>query len=228
MSPRGGVWRRRWNLVRPDWLAVPAASDGGRHGRGGGRLRVVLFVTDRSHHESMIATLDGDVAPGLPRHADCDIEMLDAGNLGWSESVPDWANLGSGVKASGQETQAALDTHRLDVALSTGRHAVERARLAGCVRVIGVGQRAPMSLMRALQAGKDPYDALRRWGEFETAALTGMVIAGAQIGLQVRLHGRAARPAALAATALHPDIGNWLSISMPDWTDVQQRENQVA
>lgn len=214
--------------MRPDWLAVPAASDGGRDGRVDGRVRVVLFLTDQSHRESRIATLDDDFPPGLPRHADCDIEMLDAGSLGWPEPLLDWANLGSDVKSPRQEAPIALDTHRLDVALSAGRHAVERARLAGCVRVIGVGQCAPMSLMRALQAGKDPYDALRRWGEFEIAALTGMAIAGAQIGVQVRLHGRAARPAALAATALHPDLGNWLSISMPDWTDVQRRENQVA
>lgn len=228
MNPRGGVWHRRWNPVRPDWLAVPAAAEGGRDGCGDGRVRVVLFLTDRSHRASMMATVDDTFSPALSRHADCDIEMLDAGSLGWSESVPDWASFESGVKAPGQKTQAVLDTHRLDVALSVGRHAVERARLAGCVRVIGVGQCAPMSLMRALQAGKDPYDALRRWGEFEIAALTGMAIAGAQIGVQVRLQGRAARPAALAATALHPDIGSWLSISMPDWADVQQRENQVA
>lgn len=129
-----------------------------------------------------------------------DIEHLDAGT-GWSDA---------------SEITRPLDTHRLDVALSAGRHAVERAKLAGCVRLLGIGQPgsrdqiAINGLTRALQNGVEPYQALRRWGDFTTAALTGMAIAGAQIGVRIQLQGAGAPLAIWAATAIHPGVGRWL------------------
>ena len=171
--------------MKPDWLAVPAAPDGCERGGRIDRVRVVLVGTSLSCGDGILH--------GLPAYADLEIERLDLGRNGRCGVV--------------------FDKHRLDVALSAGRHAVERASLAHCGLLIGVGQggrkagrEQPVGIL------DDPYDALRRWGDGELAALVGMVIAGAQIGVPVRLGGVNASLAARVAMALHPDVADWLSV----------------
>lgn len=58
-----------------------------------------------------------------------------------------------------------------------------------------------------------PWEALRRLGGFEIAALAGAYIACAQIGLPVLVDGFIASGAALAATRLRPGVEDWLLFS---------------
>ncbi len=82
-----------------------------------------------------------------------------------------------------------LDKHRLDVALSVGRHAVERAKLANRQRVVLIAL-VPTALMGIKtplaqdECGSGAcYQWLRHWGTPELAALVGAQIASAQLGL---------------------------------------------
>ena len=95
----------------------------------------------------------------------CDLEML--------ELDPRWP----------------LDKHRLDVALSVGRHAVERAKLARRQRVV-LAATVPADIMGMTtplaqdECGSGAcYQWLRQWGTSELAALVGAQIASAQLGL---------------------------------------------
>jgi nicotinate-nucleotide--dimethylbenzimidazole phosphoribosyltransferase len=56
----------------------------------------------------------------------------------------------------------------------------------------------------------DPFEALRRLGGFEIAALAGAYIGCAQNGLPVLVDGFIAGAAALAASRLCPGLGQWL------------------
>lgn len=108
-----------------------------------------------------------------------------------------------------------LDRHRLDVALSRGRHAAERAKLAGCQALICLGIATSSELARGgpcdgAATVQTAYDRLRRMGCFEIAALTGALIAGAQMGLQAYPSGVQARLAAEMALALNPGVRDWL------------------
>lgn len=60
---------------------------------------------------------------------------------------------------------------------------------------------------------KQPIDALRYFGGFEIAALTGAFISCAQEGLPVLVDGFITSVAALAATQLHPGVAPWLLFS---------------
>ncbi|MGH8469939.1 MAG: nicotinate-nucleotide--dimethylbenzimidazole phosphoribosyltransferase [Gammaproteobacteria bacterium] len=55
----------------------------------------------------------------------------------------------------------------------------------------------------------DPYEALRRLGGFEIAALTGSYLGCAQLGLPVLMDGFIAGTAALAAARLNPGAAQW-------------------
>jgi nicotinate-nucleotide--dimethylbenzimidazole phosphoribosyltransferase len=127
-----------------------------------------------------------------------------------------------------------LDKHDLDVALSAGRHAAERAKLAGVERLIAMapsvclaGERPPPTTgldarCRAVQlpcfdrccpkvsACFDPYDALCCLGGPEIAALAGIAIAAAQMGIPFCLPGSAGSFAAEAAVGLNPGVRAWL------------------
>lgn len=94
---------------------------------------------------------------GLPPSADLVIEVLGPGTLGRTGS-------GHGVRGAGAATARAgghrvpLDKHGLDVALSVGRHAAERAKLADSGLLIAVGRRACVD-----EAMRRPNDAWPRW-----------------------------------------------------------------
>lgn len=113
-------------------------------------------------------------------------------------------------------TDEPLDCHRLDVALSRGRHAAERAKLAGCCKLIclAIGaddtldDRQPLATSRPTRQAA--YAGLRRIARFEIAALTGALIAGAQMGLRAYPSGSQARLAAELALALNPGVRDWL------------------
>ncbi|MFB1487618.1 MULTISPECIES: nicotinate-nucleotide--dimethylbenzimidazole phosphoribosyltransferase [unclassified Thiocapsa] len=127
-----------------------------------------------------------------------------------------------------------LDKHRLDVALSAGRHAAERAKLAGVTRLIGVAPSVRPAIewwLRTTDASAhcatheltcrarclpecpvcfDPYDALRCRGRPEIAALVGVAIAAAQMGIPFCLPDPAGGVAAEAAFGLNPGVRAWL------------------
>lgn len=117
-----------------------------------------------------------------------------------------------------------LDKHRLDVALSAGRHAAERAKLAGVRHLIGVAPSVCFGIGRHAahempclgpsrpggSAGSDPYDALGGSGLPEVAALVGVAIAAAQMGIPLCLPDPAGGVATDLAVRLNPGVGAWL------------------
>jgi hypothetical protein len=126
-----------------------------------------------------------------------------------------------------------IDKHRLDVALSAGRHAAERAKLAGVGLLVGLAPRldpamdalsppgaasgagaasAPHCFGRHLMAdvfGFDPYDILGCPRFPEIAALVGVAIAGAQMGVPLCLPGPLGELVARAAAHLNPGVDTW-------------------
>ncbi|WP_153018628.1 hypothetical protein [Marichromatium gracile] len=102
---------------------------------------------------------------------------------------------------------AALSVHRLDVLLSIGRHAAERARLAGVARLRAQG---PLLLSATPPLG-DPYPWLARHGDPVLVALVGLCVAAGQIGLRATVDPAVAR----AACALHPGVACWLDHPAP-------------
>jgi nicotinate-nucleotide--dimethylbenzimidazole phosphoribosyltransferase len=127
-----------------------------------------------------------------------------------------------------------LDKHGLDVALSAGRHAAERAKLAGVGRLIAMApslcpaaawqlpitaadgghtvRQLPCpdwSLYNAI-ACFDFYDALLCRGRSEIAALVGIAIAAAQMGIPFCLPDSAGGVAVEAAVGLNPGVRAWL------------------
>lgn len=116
-----------------------------------------------------------------------------------------------------------MDKHRLDLTLSAGRHAAERAKLAGIGHLLasaprldaGVPLVSPDHGCRVMNDGfcVDPYSQLRCAGHPEIAALVGVAIAGAQMGLSVHLPGPLGEVVARAALRLNPGIRGWLDVS---------------
>lgn len=144
----------------------------------------------------------------------------------------------------------SLDKHRLDLALSAGRHAAERAKLAGvdhlvalidardghvrvaapvvpmprriehadaraCLAPCGVASRCarpcPCDESVAGSGVADAhYEALARCGLGALGVLVGATIASAQLGIRIRLPGRAGLRAARAAIGLNPGVTQWL------------------
>ncbi len=135
---------------------------------------------------------------------------------------------------------AAMDSHRLDRALSAGRQAIERAKLEGVAAISARGGGAGAGMTnrawhRLLNAGgsveledpdvalilkrhatalgrADPYQALRCLGGFEHAALVGSALAAAQLGLPWWAVGASARIAVLLALRLNPSARPWLHV----------------
>ncbi|BCU07449.1 hypothetical protein Atep_21260 [Allochromatium tepidum] len=184
----------------PEWLTVPVAEvSRGYESRGPKRIGCLCFVADPmpAEHLRRLSTTGFD--PDSRVRADrC--EFVDPGSL--IPFVP--------------HADEPLDRHRLDVALSRGRHAAERAKLAGCCKLLclGIGaddaldDRQPFATSRPTRQAA--YAGLRRIARFEIAALTGALIAGAQMGLQAYPGGRQARFAAELALALNPGVRDWL------------------
>jgi len=184
----------------PEWLAVPVAEvNRGCESRSTKRIGCLCFVADPrlAEHLRRLSTtgVDLDAWAGVDR-----CEFVDPGSL-----IP-----------FAPHTDEPLDCHRLDVALSRGRHAAERAKLAGCCKLIclGIGTDDSLDDRQLLDTSRPTrhaaYAGLRRIACFEIAALTGALIAGAQMGLQTYPSGRQAQFAAKMALALNPGVRDWL------------------
>jgi hypothetical protein len=116
---------------------------------------------------------------------------------------------------SARPQAGALDKHALDLALSRGRHAVERAYLDGA-RAVAL----------AAAPGADPgpapppaqpeavYRDLARHGVL-TAMRVGACLSAAQIGLPMLLLDAGARAAGRHALALNPGAAPWLVATEP-------------
>lgn len=168
-----------------------------------------------------------------------------------------WVRPCLGLSRADPRYRPALDIHQLDLALSAGRHAVERAKLAGMDLVaarslclagpgatlalacavtgedpeesrswVGVAYPPPaveaeddpphppfVRAALARHAGHlgDPYEALRRLGGVELAALVGTCLACAQLGVVFRPLGYPAEVAALVAGRLNSGVGYWVA-----------------
>jgi hypothetical protein len=193
-----------------------------------------------------------------------DLEVLNSGTFHRFVHVSETAGHSVGGQFGADERRLVMDKHRLDVALSIGRHAAERAKLAAYAVVIGLGtdgspcgdsvdwrvnlhtilpgtafQHGLVPGVDIFSAGRhlhpleealtDPYDNLHRLGRFEVAALVGLAIAGAQIGLSVTMVGTAGCLAAMIARRLHPGVAEWLSVD-DEWPSAieTQRDGDLA
>lgn len=242
MARKRAIGPRSLPVSRPRAVETDTA----RGWKNAGRVRVVVLganldPTFKSRVEMLAAALGAharvtrnSVMDWLLEHPDVDIEILDAGTHGQSGAGASRACDRVLSATGGSRNRHALDKHRLDVALSLGRHAVERAKLAGCELLVGWGRetrsdRAETAGSNALRprapdlgpaepgwdarASSDPYEALRLMGSPELAAFVGILIAGAQIGLPVFLPGTDAGIAARVAAGLHPNLGEWLTVT---------------
>jgi hypothetical protein len=119
------------------------------------------------------------------------------------------------VDAAGER----LDKHRLDVALSAGRQAAERARLAGIPLLIGLVPPSMDALAEATGAAHrlcpvghpvppDPYSALALECA-QHAVLVGLAIAAAQMGIRVCLPGPIGARSLTRAMRLNPGVRVW-------------------
>ncbi|QIK37375.1 hypothetical protein GWK36_04560 [Caldichromatium japonicum] len=138
-----------------------------------------------------------------------------------------------------------LDRHRLDLCLSRGRQAAERARLAGCRLLLCLGRdsgedpnlgnrcvrgeprlpaRWPLDPLAWITcAPRLAYACLRRLACPKLAALTGALIASAQMGMKVSALGERARIAARLAQGINPGLTLWLSDRPSAWRITSQR-----
>ncbi|MTW20906.1 hypothetical protein GJ668_07305 [Allochromatium palmeri] len=204
----------------PEWLTISVAESGrGRGSKGQGRIGGLCFIADPILAERLrrtsTAIFDLDAWALVDRG-----EFVDPGSLTPFASHAD----------------EPLDRHRLDVALSRGRHAAERAKLAGCQTLICLGiadddglndwfrldtAKPPCRTTAAsdyprcnrhdsASSGQAAYARLRQIARFEIAALTGALIASAQMGLQAYPRGYLAWVAARIALELNPGVGDWL------------------
>ncbi|MBN2886345.1 MAG: hypothetical protein JXM75_06545 [Chromatiaceae bacterium] len=168
--------------MKPLWLSVPAALRGSRDAIGeAGRARARLILPESSGADAGLAlTLGASWQAGL--------DWFD-----WDVLVVEDVKRG------------VLETHALDVALSVGRHAAERASLAGVGRLLAWVQ-GPLGGV----AGAEPTRlGVGQWGEPGRVALVGLCVAAAQLGLPLRLIGPGAAGLAALAVELHPGVRDW-------------------
>lgn len=144
---------------------------------GGSRQRMVLFIAEaelascmgpdalvsllgsgaaRSHRDHLARLLS---APGM------ELELVDAGMLR-QRTVEPARPIGAAPLV---RLSTGLDRHRLDVALSTGRHAAERAKLAGhgllhCAGLSFGGGKAVVPLMSPVRRARLEWGR-RDWGD---------------------------------------------------------------
>jgi hypothetical protein len=217
------------------------------HGRSS-RTRLVLVVVDSVRDFGTSASTAESFArsgmQGLPpasremldleARADAHIELL---RLRGPE--PALGEVAGRCRCSGVDdglgTRAdCIDKHRVDLALSAGRHAAERAKLAGVERLVGwaplldnqTGRSVPSPagfenatastpdrVCRSFPpdlSRRDPYDVLGCPGHPEIAALVGVAIAGAQIGVPLCLPGPAGEVVSRLAVLLNHGVSAWL------------------
>lgn len=204
----------------PEWLTIPAApaAECSRavDAMEPRRIRHLCFIADpilaeRCRRASAVV-FDLDLWASVARY-----EFVDPGSL--SPFAP--------------HAGGPLDRHRLDVALSMGRHAAERAKLAGyrmlvCMAVAedsglddwfpldtaGRTVTTPSEYPRFARCDNEvssqvAYARLRQIARFEIAALTGALIACAQMGIQFHPRGCLASIATQIALDLNPAVRDW-------------------
>ncbi|EGV33674.1 hypothetical protein ThidrDRAFT_0363 [Thiorhodococcus drewsii AZ1] len=219
VSRRGAV--RESDARRPDWLSVPAAPRcvepfGGLTAP----LRFVVFA-DGQDPRVIQDRIDRVWSPGLRVFAgsvrqESEWPETEVCHLGAAEGCGARA-FGDGSGGRSSIEPSPLNKHALDVALSRGRHAVERAKLAGCGLFVGVACEWDAGGMR-LQSPvgeSDPYRRLVRCGCREFAALVGAAIAAGQIGIPMLCLGRGGDAALSLVRRLHPGVLAWLAADMP-------------
>ena len=128
------------------------------------------------------------------------MEILD---LGTAQAHPSACRVASLAGAAG------LDARRLHLALSAGRHAAERARLAGAQRL--ALWLADDGVPGASGIVSDAYATLGRLGRPGLAVLAGACIASAQLGVPLRALSPGAARAARLACGIHPGVARWLA-----------------
>lgn len=166
--------------MKPLWLSVPAALRGPRRTVGEarrGHTRLILPESSR--------TISG---PALTPEAS------------WRDDWFDWD-----VLVVGDTKPVVLERHVLDVALSVGRHAAERASLAGVGRLVALVDDGPGDVP-GTESGRLGLD---QWSELGRVALVGLCVAAAQLGLPLRLIGSGAGAVVALASALHPGVRDW-------------------
>ncbi|NEV61026.1 hypothetical protein [Thiorhodococcus minor] len=218
-------------------------------GAGGTGLRLAIFVSDprlavalarlaasKVQPANARSPVGGELLPWLCRQ-DLELEILEPGMLALAASAGE-ARGGDPVDVPRHETAAR---HWVDVALSVGRHAAERAKLAGC-RQLGcaaplawadrgeaaLGRRRtgggfggasgqPMAVpFLGPDASQKAYDWLCASEDFERAAMVGAMVACAQMGLEAVVCGAQARTAAEAVAGLCPGAASWLEYEFVD------------
>jgi nicotinate-nucleotide--dimethylbenzimidazole phosphoribosyltransferase len=183
--------------LRPQWLSVPAAAGGPRE-RDLSARRVLLIRVARPADPRA-----GSAWPAIQTAASIIPATPGPTHRGSTEPLIEILDL------TDQRRIDRLDKHRLDIALSIGRHAAERARLAGARHLIALATGMTECLVAPTRS--DPYERLRDDGQVEIAVLVGAAIACAQIGLQVSLPHRLGGLAAAMAIRLNPSISDWLT-----------------
>lgn len=179
------------------------------------RFRQLLFLGEPSRGTQALLP-DRDAAAGADAHdgpaAGRAIEILDL--VGGAHEAPADATIRVLLGPTCRDPDCpAMTVHQVDVALSVGRQAVERARLEGIDRLIvhslGSAERTG-ALRRGLRLGMVPYTLLRHCGGLEHAAAIGAVLAAAQLGLPLIAAGDSAAAAAQLAVAINTGAAAWL------------------
>ncbi|MBK1722202.1 hypothetical protein CKO23_08055 [Thiocystis violacea] len=185
---------------------------------------MVAFVSDPVFAAQLRASL-------VPGPLAGQVEVMDAGWLA-RKGLDAVHGLPVSVSHDRWGEEVVMDRHRLDVCLSIGRHAAERAKLAGRSRILCMGLEAdwPSAEMPPVEDGvvsrpglepkgtvrwsavdrRDVYESLREQGTFSASALVGAMIASAQMGLWVEAVGPLARVAAALAARLNPEVRAWI------------------
>jgi len=140
------------------------------------------------------------------------VQAVEAGRRSVEQAVHDKADLFIGGEMGIGNTTAAT-------ALACALLGEPPAQLAGAgtgLDAAGVSRKAEVIAQALALHGshiKTPFDALRRLGGFEIAALTGAYLACAQRGLPVLVDGFIATAAALAAERINAGTSHWFLYS---------------
>ena len=182
----------------------------------GVRFRQLIFVgdTDRAGLDAASPTRLGPalIEPDTGT-ATAHIEILDMRGTGLSTAIVGRIRMPLGPTVRDRRGCPAMSVHQVDVALSAGRQAVERARLQQTALLVAqtVGSDCrTLTLGQQLARHPSPYQTLRHHGGLEHAALTGAALAAAQLGLPLILAGPAARIAAGLAIAINAPAADWV------------------
>jgi nicotinate-nucleotide--dimethylbenzimidazole phosphoribosyltransferase len=141
------------------------------------------------------------------------IEILEMRGTGHGIASDDRIRMPLGPTARDRRGCPAMSIHQVDVALSAGRQAVERARLQQTALLVAqaVGSECrARTLGQQLTRHPSPYQTLRHHGGLEHAALIGAALSATQLGLPLILAGPAARIAADLAIAINARAADWV------------------